>query len=148
MYKLYNSLNKLNLWPFYHLTFVTLTFNLSEQMFQITNCAKLFWNRCINVQVIVWTSSIYDHLLIWLSSLTLTFNLPEQMVLLLIDNNCAKLFWNPWTNVQVMVQTTSVYKYFIIWPSSVTMTFNLPEQMFQMALLLLKDNNCAKLLWN
>ena len=28
---------------------------------------------------------------------------------------------------------------------SVTLTFNLPEQMFQMALLLLKENTCAKL---
>ena len=27
----------------------------------------------------------------------------------------------------------------------VTLTFNLPEQMLQMALLLLKNNNCAKL---
>ena len=31
---------------------------------------------------------------------------------------------------------------------SVTLTFNLPEQMFQMTLLLLGDNNCAKLLFN
>ena len=35
-------------------------------------------------------------------------------------------------------------RYFIIWPSSVTLTFNLPEQMFQMALLLLMENSCAK----
>ena len=27
----------------------------------------------------------------------------------------------------------------------VTLTFNLPKKMFQMALLLLEDNNCAKL---
>ena len=36
----------------------------------------------------------------------------------------------------------------LIWPSSVTLTFNLPEQLFQMALLLLKENNCAKLFRN
>ena len=36
----------------------------------------------------------------------------------------------------------------IIWPSSVTLTFNLPEQIFQMALLLLKDNNCANFFFN
>ena len=30
----------------------------------------------------------------------------------------------------------------------VTLTFNLPEQMFQMALLLLKESNCAKLFRN
>ena len=53
-------------------------------------------------------------------------------------------------NLQVMVLTSSIYRYdhFIIWPSSVTLTFNLCEQMFQMALLLLEDNNCAKLFWN
>ena len=34
--------------------------------------------------------------------------------------------------------------HFNVWPSSVTVNFNLPEQMFQMALLLLKENNCAK----
>ena len=35
-------------------------------------------------------------------SLTLTFNLPEQMFLLLKDSTCAKLFSNPYINVQVM----------------------------------------------
>ena len=30
----------------------------------------------------------------------------------------------------------------------VTLTFNLPEQIFQMALLLLIENNCAKSFWN
>ena len=37
---------------------MTLTFNVLEQMFQmalllvkVNNCAKLFWNPCINVQV-------------------------------------------------------------------------------------------------
>ena len=29
-----------------------------------------------------------------------------------------------------------------------TLTFNLPNQMSQMALFLLKGNNCAKLFWN
>ena len=33
-------------------------------------------------------------------------------------------------------------------PSSVTLTFNLPEQMLQMALQLLKEDNCAKLFSN
>ena len=100
------------IWP----SSVTLTFNLTEQMFQMallllkhTNCASLFWNPCINVQVMAWTSSIYDHFIVWPSSVTLTFNLPEQMFqmsfVLLKDNNCAKLFWNPCRNVQVMVWT-------------------------------------------
>ena len=45
-----------------------------------------------------------------------------------------------------MARTSSICKHFIIWPSRVT--FNLPDQMFQMAFLLLKENNCAKLFWN
>ena len=47
-----------------------------------------------------------------------------------------------------MALTSSVYDHFIIWPSSVTLTFNIPKQKFQMALLLLKENNCIKLFWN
>ena len=47
-----------------------------------------------------------------------------------------------------MAPTSSIYDHFIIWPSSVTLTFNLPKQRFQMALLLLKENTCAKLFWN
>ena len=43
------------------------------------------------------TISIYDHIDLYLTPVTLTFNLPEkkmfQMALLLFeDNNCAKLF--------------------------------------------------------
>ena len=34
-------------WP----SSVTLIFNLPEQMFQVNNCAKLFWNSCINVKL-------------------------------------------------------------------------------------------------
>ena len=47
-----------------------------------------------------------------------------------------------------MARTGSIYDHFIIWPIGVTLTFNLPEQIFQMAFLLVKDNNCAKLFWN
>ena len=90
--------------------------------------------------------------IIWPSNVTLIFNLHKlkcQIPLLNFkDNNCATLFWNPCINVQLVARTSSVYDNFIIWPSSVTLTFNLPEQMFQMALLLLKDNNCAKWFWN
>ena len=46
---------------------VTVTFNLPEQMLQMNNCAKLFGNPSINVHVIIWTSSVYDQFLIWLS---------------------------------------------------------------------------------
>ena len=116
---------------------VTLTFNIPEQMFQKTllllkenNCAKLFWNPCINIEVMAWTSSIYDHFIIWPLSLTLTFNIPEQMfhmtLLLLMENNCVKLLWNPCIHVEVMARTSSIYDHFIVWLSSVTLTFNLP----------------------
>ena len=132
-------------------------FNIHEQMCQMAlllfkknDCAKLFWNPCINVQIMAWTSSICDHFTIWPSNVTLTFNQPKQMfkmaLLLLKENTCAKLFWNPCINVQVMARTSSINDHFIIWPSSVTLTFNLPKQMFQMELLLLKENICAKII--
>ena len=116
-------------------------------LFKDNNCAKLFWNSRINVKVMAATRSIYDQFNIWPSSVTLTFNQSEQMfqmaLLFLKDANCAKLFWNPCINLQVMLWTSSIYDHFIIWPSRVTLTINLPEQMFQIALLLLEDNNCA-----
>ena len=62
-------------WP----SSVTLTFNLPKQKFQINNCAKLFWNPCINVQVMALKSSIYYRSIIWPSSVTSTIKLPEQM---------------------------------------------------------------------
>ena len=80
--------DKLSLWPIYHWpSCVTLTFNLPDQMIQLAllllkmnNCAILFWNPCINIQVIARTSSSYDLFFsFWLSSVTLTFNLPEEM---------------------------------------------------------------------
>ena len=36
----------------------SVTLNLPERMFQMNKCAKLFWNPCINVDVMAWTSSI------------------------------------------------------------------------------------------
>ena len=68
--------------------------------------------------------------------------------MILEGNNCAKLFWNPCINVQVMARTSSIYDHFDLYLTPVAMTFNLPKKMFQMALLLLKGNNCAKLFWN
>ena len=65
-----------------------------------------------------WTISIFDHLIICPSSVTLTFNLPEELFqtahLLLKDNNCATLFCNPCINVQAIVRTSSIYGHFII----------------------------------
>ena len=112
-----------------------------------TVCAKLFWNPYINVEVMVRTSSIFDHFIIWPSRVTLIFNLSWEMfqmaLLLFKENNCANLFWNSYINVEVMARTSSIYDHFIIWPSKVILTFNLPKQTYQIALLLLNENNCA-----
>ena len=118
------------IWP----SSATLTFNLPEQMFQMAllllkdnNWATLLWNPRTDVEVMAWTSSIYDHFIIWPS--TYQSEQTFQMALLLIkENNCAKLFWNPYTNVQVMTWTSSIYDHFTIWPSSVPLTFNVPEK--------------------
>ena len=73
--------------------------------------AKLFWNPCINVEVMGWTSWIYDNFIIWPSCAILTFNLPEQMfqmALLLLKENwpfyhmtfkCDLDLQPTWTNV-------------------------------------------------
>ena len=72
--------DKLNLWPFYHLpSDVTLAFKLPEQTFQMNNCARLYQNPHINVEVIAGKSAIYDHLIIWPLSVTLSFNILEQI---------------------------------------------------------------------
>ena len=57
-------------------------------------------------------------------------------------------FWNPCINVQVMAQTSSIYEHFDLYLTPETLTFNLPEKMFQVTLLLLEGNICAKLFWN
>ena len=120
-------------------------FQIALLLLKERTCAKWFWNQSINVEEMARTSSIFYHFIISSSSVTLNFNLLEQMFQM---NNCAKLFSNPFINVKVMAQTTSIYDHFIIWPSSVTLTCNLREQMFQMALFLLKEKTCAKRFWN
>ena len=94
------------------------------------------------------TSSIYDHFIIWPSSVTLTFNRHEQtlqMALLLFKKkNCATLFWNPCINVEVMAQFMTILSVDLQvspWPSTYV-------KKFQMVLLLLKESTCAKLFWN
>ena len=82
------------------------------------------------------TSSMYDHFDLYLTSVTLTFNLPEnmfQMALLLFEGNYAKLFSNPCINVQVMARTISihVYDHFDFYFTPVTLTLNLPEKFFK-----------------
>ena len=104
----------LNLWPFYHLAFTcdldqpTRTNNSNRTTSSRRATVPNYWNPCINVEVMVRTCSIYDHFIIWPSSVTLTFNLPKQMfqmaLVLVKENNCTK-FWNPCMNVQVMATT-------------------------------------------
>ena len=99
------GLDKLCLWPFYHLT---VKCNLETQP--------------------TWTNSSNGT-----STLTRTTTEPKYFKIHVYsdkDKNCAKLFWNPCINVQVMAQTSSICEHFIIWLSSVTLTSNLPEQMF------------------
>ena len=112
-----------------YLTPVTVTFNLPEKMFQMTlllledknsYCAKLFLKSMHKCKVMARTSSIYIHFDLYLTPVTLTFNLPEknfQMALLLLEGNLTPMI----------------------------LTLNLHEKMFQMALLHLKGNNCGKL---
>ena len=109
---------------------------------------EFFLNPCI-VQVMAQTSSIYDHFDLYLTPVTLTFNVPEKMflmALLLFENNkCAKLF------LKSMHKCTSngpdKLNIWLFWHlfDPVTLTFNLPEKMFQITLFLLERNNCAKL---
>ena len=116
------------------------------------NCAKLFWNHCINVQVMSRTSSIYDHFDLYLTPMTLTFNLPEkmfQMALLLLEGNmCAKLFWNACNKCTSYGPDKLNIWPFYLYLTPVTLKFNLPKKRFQIVLLLLKVNYCAKLFWN
>ena len=71
-----NGKDKLNLWLFCHSTFkcdldlqpAWTNVSNGTSTLQGENCAKLFWNICINVEVMVKTSSIYDHFTIWSST--------------------------------------------------------------------------------
>ena len=68
------------------------------------NCAKLFWNPCINVRVMAQTSSIY---------VTFQCDLDLQPTCKNVSNGASpsqgqqlcQLFWNPRTNVEVMART-------------------------------------------
>ena len=133
-------------WPFYCLTLkCDLDLQITEK--KVSNEQLTAAWICM-----AWTSSNYDYFIIGHLNVTLTFNQPEQMfqmaLLLFKENNFTKLFWNPCINVEVMAWTSLINDHFIIGPSIVTLTFYLPKQMFQMALLLLKVYNCAKLFAN
>ena len=48
-------------------------------LLQDNNCATLFWNPSISVKVMAPTSSIYDHFDLYLTPMTLTFNVPKNV---------------------------------------------------------------------
>ena len=120
--------NKLNLWPFSHLTFkYNLDFqptwtNISKMILLFLKGGELcqiILNRCINAEVMARTSSINDsfislYLQVWLyfqptwTNVSIGTSTPKE-------NNCAKLFSNPCISVQFMAQTSSFYDNFIIW---------------------------------
>ena len=123
------------IWP----SSVTLTFNLHKQMFwpalfllKDNNCAKLFWNPCINVPNMARTSSIYDNFYLYLTPMTLTFNLHGKSFKWHFSfsrtTTVQNYFWNPCINVQVMVRTSSIYDHFDLYLTPVTLTLNLLEK--------------------
>ena len=70
------------IWPLWHWPSIYLKkmFQMALLLIEGNNCAKLFWNPCINVQVMARTSSIhvYDHFDHYLTPVTLTFNLHKK----------------------------------------------------------------------
>ena len=79
------------------------------------------------------TNSIYDHFDLYLTPVTLTFNLPEKMFqmahLFLRGTNSAQFYLNPCINVRVMLRTSSIHvlDHFGLYFTPVTFTFNLPK---------------------
>ena len=79
------------------------------------NCANLFWNPCINVQVMPGQAHfMYMTILtfIWLQwpcPSTYVKKRCQKALFLLKVTNCAKLFWNPCINVQAIVRTSSIH---------------------------------------
>ena len=96
--------DKLNSWPFFHLTFKC---DLDRQP---------NWTNILNDTATPQEEHLYQTILKWMHKY----------------RSYGQYKLNLWL-------------FYIIWPSSATLTFNLPEQMFQMALLLLKENNYTKL---
>ena len=90
------------------------------------------------------TSSIYDNFIKCYLLINLLKQMFQMVLLHLKENNCANLFFNPSIKEEVMAWTSSIYDHFIIC-LQVTLTFKVCEQMFQIALQLIKENNCAKL---
>ena len=98
------------------------------------------------------TSSIYDYFDIYLTSVTLTFNLREKNVSngtsTLQDNNCAKLFLKSMNKCTIYGPDKRIIWPFDLYLTPVTLTFNLGEKMFEMTLFLFESNKTAKLFSN
>ena len=139
------------LWP-WPSTYLKKMFQIALLLLVDNNCAKSFWNPCINVQVMARTSSIYDNFDLYLNPVTLTFNLPEKMFQMAL--------FPPRVQKLCKIILKSMHKCSSFGPDKlnddhldfsltpVTLTFNLPKKMFQMALFLLNGNNSVKLFWN
>ena len=91
------------------------------------------------------TSSIYDHLIIWPSSVTLTFSLSDTSTPR--GEQLCQIILNPCINVDVMALTSwflTIYHLTFKCDLDLQAIF----KMFQKALLLLEKNHCANLFWN
>ena len=110
-----------------------LTFKIPEQTFQMAfqilkenNCAKLFWNPCINVEVTAQTRSIYDHFIIWLSHVTLTFTTWTN-----VSNGISTLHWEHLCHI-ILKSMHNCRSYgsnkLHLWPYSLIFKFDLDLQ--------------------
>ena len=119
-----------------YLTPMTLTFSLREKMFHMAlfllednNCAKLFWNPCIDVKVMTRTSSIYDHFDLYLTPCDLdcqpTWKTVSNGTFPPRGQYLCKI------NLKSMHKCTSsihVYDHFDLYLTPVTLAFNLPKK--------------------
>ena len=135
------------LWP-WPSTYLKKGFKWLFSFSRTTTVQNYFWNSCINVQVMAQKSSIYDHFDLYLTPVTLTFNLSEKNV----SNGTS-----PPQGQLCKIILKSINKctshgpdklnIWPFWPLLDPCDLDLQPiwKMFQMALFLLKDNNCAKL---
>ena len=96
--------DKLNLWPFdlqvwpWPSTYLNKCFK-----WQFYSSRRTIIFKSMHADFMALTSSIYDHSIIWPSSMILTFNVPVQMfqtaLLLCKEKNCGNFFRNPCINV-------------------------------------------------
>ena len=135
------------------LSSATLTFNLHKQMFK--TAILLLEDNILNILKSMHKCTSYglDKLNLWpFWTLFDPYDLDLQPTWKYVSNGTSPHwgqqlcnFFFPCINVQIMALTSSIYDHFDLNLMPVTLTFNLPDKMFHMVLLLLEDNNCAKL---